>query len=128
MAGQDASTQFHHFHSPQVLKQIASEFKVGELRAQQKQAQDQIDNKTKAKTASQTPQKNREKSGLHSVHNANLPTDKSQTFEIVIVGAGSAGCLLAKRLANAGLKVALKLTVTLTLTMALTLTLILTRP
>ena len=37
----------------------------------------------------------------------NSPTRCTNTFEVVIVGAGSAGCLLAKRLANAGLHVAL---------------------
>lgn len=109
MAGRDASAQFHHFHIPQVLEQIGSKYKIGELVDQPKtQNQTQKDTshpglQSKATQASQTPQNTQ---GSDSTRTSN-PQTRNQEYEIVIVGAGSAGCLLAKRLANAGLSVAL---------------------
>lgn len=115
MAGQDASRQFHHFHTPQVLKEIGSKYKIGELSDQtqptsQSQSHNQSQNDTshpdlQAK-ATQTTSGSKNKQLSTSSHTTKLPTP-SKEYEIVIVGAGSAGCLLAKRLANAGLSVAL---------------------
>lgn len=81
VAGMDATEQFRHFHSKEVFEQYAGEFEIGEVIG----------------------------GALEVENNATARWHEGaiEEFDYVIVGAGSAGCLVTRRLCQAGFSVCL---------------------
>ena len=81
LAGMDATTQFRHFHSREVFEQYAGEFEIGEVVGGAVVVEDNAA--------------------------ARWHEGTTEVFDYVVVGAGSAGCLMTRRLCQAGFSVCL---------------------
>ena len=80
-AGKDATAEFRHFHSKEVFDEHAPQFDIGSVVGGALQEEDKA--------------------------NACWHEGRTEVFDYVVVGAGSAGCLLTHRLCRAGYSVAL---------------------
>jgi choline dehydrogenase len=81
LAGMDATAQFRHFHSKEVFAQYAGEFEIGEVVGGALAVEDNAA--------------------------ARWHEGTTEVFDYVVVGAGSAGCLMTRRLCQAGFSVCL---------------------
>ena len=81
LAGMDATAQFRHFHSKEVFTQYAGEFEIGEVVGGALAVEDNAA--------------------------ARWHEGTTEVFDYVVVGAGSAGCLMTRRLCQAGFSVCL---------------------
>lgn len=81
LAGMDATAQFRHFHSKEVFEQYAGEFEIGEVVGGALAVEDNAA--------------------------ARWHEGTTEVFDYVVVGAGSAGCLMTRRLCQAGFSVCL---------------------
>jgi cytochrome b involved in lipid metabolism len=81
LAGMDATVQFRHFHSKEVFAEYAGEFEIGQVVGGALATEDNAA--------------------------ARWHEGSTEVFDYVVVGAGSAGCLMTRRLCQAGFSVCL---------------------
>mmetsp|Transcript_20491 Transcript_20491/g.28625 ORF Transcript_20491/g.28625 Transcript_20491/m.28625 type:complete len:720 (-) Transcript_20491:197-2356(-) len=87
-AGKDASKIFHHLHKDEILEQQAPEYKIGTVKELKEKDRKEKDLSNPENKVSLTYGGFKPKTGM--------------LVDYIVVGAGSAGCLVAKRLAQEG--------------------------